>query len=322
MFKIKLLFYTLFSSFILVGMSESIARHKDDESKKDEKNLFSFKQATQKKISKRNRYEFVSNPLDPNSFFIVVENEQKINNRKRVKTDDIQMAVVDPWLQDQRFIGAKDKSGNMVTTTRHAENLAGAYGLFQPDALHAINGRIAELRHNLYQQFYQNYVQPAGGVIKNNAPEGIYTKYKDMRNESELQEGFYEGMDLTQTGFYVKMNQNRDEIIHIVADSGQLLLQVEPHLNMSVFAKRLYKRRVQEFQEVSNLYIDEGNEHISFNNFLNQLEKTDAFLENTRQVFQSILSLETIEVVKKPVEHTDKGQQKFVPIAMKTGIDR
>jgi hypothetical protein len=327
MFKINLLFYALFGSFIIASTSALVARDTGDESKKEEKILLSFEMVDkkkEKKHNKRSRYEFVPNPLNPNQFFIVdrLERKHKINNRKRIKTEDIQMEVVDPWLSDQRFIGAKDKNGNMVTTTRSNHSVAADLGLFDPENLHAINAEIAELRYNLYRQFHRNYVQQAGGRFKFNGAEGIYNKFKDMRSEEELHDGFYEGMNLTQTGFYDKMNIDRDDLIQLMEKSGKLLLQVEPHLNMSPFAKALYNRRTNEFQEVANLYAGDGNDEISFNDFLEQLEKTDAFLENTRQVFQSILSLETIEVIKpKPVANVDESK-KFVPIAMKTGLDR
>lgn len=324
MFKIKLLFYALFGSFILASPSVLMARDTGDKSNKEEKILLSFEMVDKKKEKKhrkRNRYEFVPNPLNSNQFFIV-DRLAKINNRKRVKTEDIQIEVVDPWFNDQRYIGAKDKSGNMVTTTRSNHSVAADLGLFQPEDLHAINAEIAELRSNLYRQFHQNYVQQAGGRFKFNGAEGIYNKFKDMRSEEELHDGFYEGMNLTQTGFIDKMNIDRDDLIQLMEKSGKLLLQVEPHLNMSPFAKALYNRRTKEFQDVANLYVGDGNDEISFNDFLEQLEKTDAFLENTRQVFQSILSLETIEVVKpKSIVNADESK-KFVPIAMKTGLDR
>ncbi|MDP1724241.1 MAG: hypothetical protein Q8L85_06020 [Alphaproteobacteria bacterium] len=322
MFKINLLFYALFGSFILTNSSVLVARDAGDESNKEEKILLSFETVDKKKEkrhNKRSRYDIVPNPLDMNSFFIVDRLESK---RKRVKTSNVQMEVVDPWLSDQRFIGAKDKSGNMVTTTRSNHSVAADLGLFDPAELHAINTEIAELRYNLYRQFHQNYVQQAGGKFKFNGAEGIYTKFKDMRSEEELHDGFYEGMNLTQAGFYEKMNIGRDDLIQLMEKSGQLLLQVQPHLNMSAFAKALYTRRTKEFQEVANLYVGDGNDEISFNGFLEQLDRTDAFLENARQVFQSILSLETLEVIKqKPVVNAD-GSNKFVPIAMKTGLDR
>lgn len=327
MFKINLLFYALFGSFILTSPSALVARDAGDESNKEEKILLSFETVDKKKEktpNKRSRYEFVPNPLDPNQFFIVdrLEGKQKTNNRKRVKRENIQMEVVDPWLSDQRFIGAKDKSGNMVTTTTSNHSVAADLGCFNPEDLHAINAEIAELRSDLYRQFHQNYVQQAGGRFKFNGSEGIYTKFKDMRSEEELHDGFYEGMNLTQAGFYEKMNIGRDDLIQLMEKSGQLLLQVQPHLNMSAFAKALYTRRTKEFQEIANLYVGDGNDEISFNGFLEQLDRTDAFLENTRQVFQSILSLETLEVIKqKPVVNADEPK-KFVPIAMKTGIDR
>ncbi|MDP1974678.1 MAG: hypothetical protein Q8K37_01770 [Alphaproteobacteria bacterium] len=322
MFKINLLFYALFGSFILTSPSALVARDTGDESNKDGKILLSFEtvdKKKEKKHNKRNRYEFVPNPLDMNSFFIVDRLE---SNRKRQKTSNVQMEVVDPWLSDQRFIGAKDKNRNMVTTTISNHSVAADLGLFDPEDLHAINAEIADLRYNLYRQFHQNYVQQAGGKFKFNGAEGIYTKFKDMRSEEELHDGFYEGMNLTQTGFYEKMNIGRDDLIQLMEKSGQLLLQVQPHLNMSAFAKALYTRRTKEFQEIANLYVGDGNDEISFNGFLEQLDRTDAFLENTRQVFQSILSLETIEVVKpKPVANVAESN-KFVPIAMKTGLDR
>ncbi|MDP3531916.1 MAG: hypothetical protein Q8S31_01320 [Alphaproteobacteria bacterium] len=322
MFKINLLFYALFGSFILTNSSVLVARDAGDESNKEEKILLSFETVDKKKEkrhNKRSRYDIVPNPLDMNSFFIVDRLDSK---RKRVKTSNVQMEVVDPWLSDQRFIGAKDKSGNMVTTTRSNHSVAADLGLFNPEDLHAINAEIAELRSDLYRQFHQNYVQQAGGRFKFNGSEGIYTKFKDMRSEEELHDGFYEGMNLTQVGFYEKMNIGRDDLIQLMEKSGKLLLQVQPHLNMGAFAKALYDRRTKEFQEIANLYVGDGNDEISFNGFLEQLDRTDAFLENTRQVFQSILSLETLEVIKqKPVVNAD-GSNKFVPIAMKTGLDR
>lgn len=146
----------------------------------------------------------------------------------------------------------------------------------------ALTEEIGDVRTKMYTDFRRHYVHDKEGTVRFNAPKGLYAKYKDMLVN-------HDGTDFKETlsNFYEGMQQSCSDVDKLLQKLGPELV----HCLKATDKNKLSRQKITKLLGdwfVVNEELTKVDTEISFNDFIERVERLDLLLETSRQIFMAV----------------------------------